>query len=212
MNMPTMFSALFNEQAVRRAVQRLGLPGAVGVALLLLSAWGEWGSLPAWRAEIVRVEAQTRSVRQAARQRSEAPPQTATPEQVVGALLARLPTPAQRSVVLAGVLEAARAQQLEISSLQLHQADDRIEAGSGAGSAWRVSRQQIDVPLKGRYEQIRAWLVQMLQEQPALSIDHLQLKRLDAQSDQLDARVGLSLWVRDDSRAPAPSTVREARP
>ena len=53
-----------------------------------------------------------------------------------------------------------------------------------------------------------AWLVALLQEQPAVSLDGLQLKRPDAQTDQIDARVSLSLWVAD---APADGGAEPAR-
>jgi hypothetical protein len=168
----------FDKKTALRLNQQLGLPGWVGVALLLLAAWGEWSALPALHQGSAGAQVQ------------------ATPEQAVSALMARLPTPAQRSTVLAGILEAARAQKLTIDSMQLHQTEDRIEAGPEARGAG-VSRQQIDLPIKGSYPQIRAWLVNLLQEQPALSLDDLQLKRVDAQTDQLDARVSLSLWVFD---------------
>lgn len=186
----------FDKKTALRLNQQLGLPGWVGVALLLLAAWGEWSALPALHQGIERATQEAHRIRQAVQQGSAGAQVQATPEQAVSALMARLPTPAQRSTVLAGILEAARAQKLTIDSMQLHQTEDRIEAGPEARGAG-VSRQQIDLPIKGSYPQIRAWLVNLLQEQPALSLDDLQLKRVDAQTDQLDARVSLSLWVFD---------------
>lgn len=185
-----------DQKTLRRVAQQLGLPGFVGVALLLLAAWGEWGALPAWHRQIDQANAEARRVRQTVQQQGAGAVAEVTPEQAVNALMARLPTPAQRSAVIAGLLEAAKAQQLTIDSLQLHQTDERVEGGPEARGAG-VSRQQIDLPVKGRYAQIRAWLVALLQEQPALSLDSLQLKRPDAQTDLLDARVSLSLWVFD---------------
>ncbi|WP_374592282.1 hypothetical protein [Aquabacterium sp.] len=185
-----------NQKTMRRVALQLGLPGGVGVALLLLAAWGEWGALPAWHRQIDQANAEARRIRQTVQQQGGGVVAEVTPEQAVSALMARLPTAAQRSGVIAGLLQAAKAQQLTIDSLQLHQTDERVEGGPEARGTG-VSRQQIDVPLKGRYAQIRAWLVALLQEQPALSLDSLQLKRADAQTDLLDARVSLSLWVSD---------------
>lgn len=190
----------------RQLGQQLGLPGAVGVLLLVLAAWGQWVSLPALQREVARTTQEAQRVRQAVPRGAAAAALQLTPEQAVAALLARLPTPAQRSGVLAGILQAAREQNLAIDTLQLHQSDAGAD-GADAG----VSRQQIDVPLKGSYAQIRAWLVRLLQEQPALSLDALQLKRADAQTDQLDARISLSLWVFDGARAGAPASP-EAQP
>lgn len=192
----------FDKKTALRISQQLGLPGWVGIALLLLAAWGEWSALPGLRHQIDTATQETHRIRQAIQQGSIGAQAQATPEQAVAALMARLPTPAQRSGVLAGILQAAQAQKLSIDSLQLHQTADRIEGGPEAGGAG-VTRQQIDLPLKGNYTQIRAWLVSLLQEQPALSLDDLQLKRPDAQTDQLDARVSLSLWV-FDGRADQP--------
>jgi Tfp pilus assembly protein PilO len=208
-----------DQKTLRRLALQLGLPGWVGVALLLLAAWGEWGSLPAWQRQIDQANAEARRIRQVAQQGGAGAQAQATPEQAVAALMARLPTPAQRSTVIAGILQAAKAQQLSIDSLQLHQTDDRVDggastrggAGGGTNGGTSVSRQQIDLPIKGRYEQIRAWLVALLQEQPALSLDSLQLKRPDAQTDQIDARVSLSLWVFEgaEQRADTPGEVRK---
>lgn len=191
----------FDQQAWRRAGRQLGLPGGVGVLLLVLAAWGQWVNLPALQREVAHTAQEAQRVRQGVRAGGGVAAVQLTPEQAVAALLARLPTPAQRSGVLAGILQAAREQNLSIDTLQLHQSDEGTDgAGTGGGGAGRgasVSRQQIDLPLKGSYAQIRAWLVRLLQEQPALSLDALELKRADAQTDQLDARVSLSLWVFD---------------
>ena len=187
---------VLNQKTWWRLAQQLGLPGGVGVALLLLAAWGEWGAVPAWHRQIDQAHAEARRIRQTVQQHGGSAVAELTPEQAVSALMARLPTPAQRSSVIAGLLQAAQAQQLAIDSLQLHQTDERVEGGPEARGTG-VSRQQIEVPVKGRYAQIRAWLVALLQEQPALSLDSLQLKRPDAQTDLLEARVSLSLWVAD---------------
>ncbi len=185
----------FDKKTALRVSQQLGLPGWVGMALLVLAAWGEWSALPALQRQIDQAAKETHRIRQAVQQGGIGAQAQATPEQAVASLMARLPTPEQRSTVLAGILEAARAQKLTIDSMQLHQTSDRIEGGPETRAG--VSRQQIEVPIKGSYPQIRAWLVSLLQEQSALSLDDLQLKRMDAQTDQLDARVSLSLWVFD---------------
>ena len=56
-------------------------------------------------------------------------------------------------------------------------------------------RQRMVMPVSGTYPAMKAWMAQLIQE-PALSIDELSLQRSDAASDQLQARVAVSLWWR----------------
>jgi NAD(P)H-hydrate repair Nnr-like enzyme with NAD(P)H-hydrate epimerase domain len=56
------------------------------------------------------------------------------------------------------------------------------------------------MPIEGSYASVRAWLAQLLNE-PALSIDNVDLQRGDVMSDQVKARVTVSLWWRKQERA-----------
>jgi hypothetical protein len=59
----------------------------------------------------------------------------------------------------------------------------------------RLWRQQISLPVETSYPALREWLQWMLQ-QPAISVDGLDVSRTDVMGDRLKARVQVSLWWR----------------
>lgn len=89
--------------------------------------------------------------------------------------------------MLATVLQQAQNDGLNIDALQLRMDDQ---------ATGPVQRQVIAIPLKGQYEQVRTWLADVLNDDAALSLDELDVHRDNAISDQVQARVVLSLWLR----------------
>ena len=66
----------------------------------------------------------------------------------------------------------------------------------------QVWRQQITLPLQGRHADLMAWLNHAW-AQADWSIDGLDLTRDDVMSDQVKARVTLSIWARAEAPAAA---------
>lgn len=173
---------------LRLWLARLGLPGLLGLALLGFAAWGEWVDAPKRQARITGLQSDT------ARLRSMKPgelPREERPQAMLAALYARLQTPDQRSAALSGLLKRAQELGLSVESVQF-----RAQAERNSG----LVRHEVQLPLKGTYPALREWIARSLQDQPALSLDAVQIRREQAQADPIEARVKATLWVRNEPR------------
>lgn len=182
------------------ALQRLGLAGFMGLALLGGAAWCHWTWLPAQRAEVDQMASQARRTRHGLLAASTQPPSeqdamrqaaVGSPDQAWQLLWQSLPTSDQRVALQAQVLNKARAQDLNISAVQ-YQGSKQAWAAQGQEVLWR---QRMVMPVDGRHAAVQAWLAELLKE-PALSIDSVEVQRGDVMSDQVKARVSVSLWWR----------------
>lgn len=77
--------------------------------------------------------------------------------------------------------------------LQVTQTDYRRLAG---GQQQDYSELQIALPVKGNYPALRLFLLTVMAEIPALSLEQLIVKREQSSSDQIDAQIYFSLWQR----------------
>ena len=99
---------------------------------------------------------------------------------------ARLPDDRLSNATLAAFLQAAKAQGLVVEAVQFRTESSRLPG---------VVRHQVRVPIKGRYDALRAWLSTTLHEHPGVSLDSLEIKRKDALTSELEAELTLSLWA-----------------
>lgn len=185
--------------------QRLGLAGALGCLLLAGSAWLGAVYVPRQRALSDEVGSQARHLRHDLQSQAELSSHTqsanaaqsakadaiGTPEQAWHTLWRSLPSSEQRTRLQSAVLADAQAQGLLASAVQYRGAREAWSATEGA-VLWR---QRMVMPVEGSYPAVRAWLAQVLTE-PALSVDELDIQRSDPLSDQVKARVAVSLWWR----------------
>jgi hypothetical protein len=172
--------------------RRLGWPGWAALLLLGWAAWAQWIAVP----ESERAAADLRERRFADAARAPSAP-VAAPADVLAGLRAGLPEDKDSNATLAGLLERARARGLVIDAVQF-----QTEAGRLPG----VRRHRASLPLAGRYDVLRAWIAQTLHDEPAITLDVIDLKRKDVTTDQLDAHVVLSLWTREPPPAGARAT------
>ena len=181
----------------RQMASRLGVPGALGLVLVLGSAGTWWTSAPARRAELDALQDQVTQLRQqlqagassagSGQKVARAVPLAVQAQAAWQALWRALPSQAQAAGMQTDVMNLARAQGLSIQSVQY--------GGGGLKALPGVWRQQMSLPVEAPYPVLRAWLAQ-LQRQPALSIDALDISRADPMSEQVKAKVSLSLWWR----------------
>lgn len=183
-----------------RTWQRFGLAGLLGVLLLGGSAWVHVVWLPRQHAQIEEWGSQARRTRHelqaaAQAQAGSQPDVLSTPDQAWQRLWQTLPGADQRVALQSQVLAQARQQGLAVNAVQY----------LGSKQAWAVQegavlwRQRMVMPVEGGYGAVRAWLALLLKE-PALSIDSLDLQRSDVMSEQVKARVSVSLWWRRPER------------
>lgn len=186
-----------------RYLKQMGLAGLMGAVLLGLAAWAHWAWLPAQQDALDKLGSQARRMRHELQAEvngvetsggSAAPIQS--PEAAWDALWQGLPMATQRVALQGMVLAAAHDQGVSVSSVQY----------LGSRAPWSVRdgavlwRQRMVMPVSGSYPALKAWMAQLLKE-PALSIDDLAMQRTDPASDQLQARVTVSLWWRKPEKA-----------
>lgn len=188
---------------VMSVLKRLGWPGLVGLMLLGFGLWVEYGWTPVQQAKTAQLEADARRLRHelladaarldAARKEGQEQGGVAgSPQAAWQALWRGLPDAAQRVALQKHVLLTAQERGLVLNNVQYSgQMEPWLDKQSKQG-LWRL---RMSMPVEGAYPAVRAWLDRLLQ-QPALSLDALELQRSSAMSDQIKAQVSVSLWWR----------------
>ncbi len=164
-------------------LRRVGWPGFAAFAILAASAWGRWVNAPAIMSETAALHAQALQERE---RKAVARPIDGV-KATLAAVYARLPDDRLSNATLAALLQAAKAQGLVVDAVQFRTESSRLPD---------VVRHQLQMPIKGRYDALRAWLSKTLHEHPGVSLDSLEIKRKDALTSELEAELTLSLWAR----------------
>lgn len=159
------------------ATGHLGLPGLLGLGLLLAALGVERllilpleAAVRDGEARLQRLAAEPRPVAPDASQSGHLPVGEAAPEGV-----ARLFTAAGHA------------------GLNLREGSYRVVVQPGSG----LRRYQITLPLSGTYPAIRAFLAESLERRPDLALDSLSLRREKIGSPEVEARLGLTLFLRE---------------
>jgi hypothetical protein len=171
-----------------RAGERIGLPGvAAGVLLLALAAGWLALALPGAH-RLAQLDAENaRLARQVATRTTPthgAPVSTA--DQLAGFESGFAP-PQGLSQSYSRLWNLARQH-----GLQLRQADFKL--ADTAQDA--LSRYAIVLPLTAEYAPLRAFVADALRDNPALALEEMSVRRTDARSTQLEARLRFVLFVR----------------
>lgn len=193
-----------------RVVQRLGLPGLLGLVAMAGALW--------WQQTSTSVHADTEAALQEAdrlrsvlRQASIDVQNRASdgqdgtdaalmpPTAAWQTLWQRLPLASQRMTLQSQVWRSAQTLGLQLPSLQVQaQRETWVPTSADGHGLWR---QRMQLPVEGSYDSVRAW-VQALQQVPGLGIDGLDVQRPDPRSEGVKAQVRLSLWWRGQEVRP----------
>ncbi|MCV2353694.1 hypothetical protein LNV09_05900 [Paucibacter sp. B2R-40] len=178
---------------LKQALKRLGWPGLLGaaallLALVLLMQAQRWSTQTAQlQAEADGLNRQLRSQR-AAGLASGPIAAPATPQQWQQAL----PNAEMRQQRLADLLEIGLTMGL-VGARTEH----RLTLDTAAG----LERLRVNMPLTGGYAQLRAFIDAALRHDPALSLDALKLRRASPNAPELEADLVWSLHGRIDPRS-----------
>lgn len=177
-----------------RVLGSLGWPVTVALALLAANlAFYFSVSVPA-RDEVKRLRASAEYVQakkqRLARSRLATPPPT--PASDLQRFNAFFPPAQEASKWIATVYAAARGEKLV-----LERGDYKGLRDVGVP----LVRYQMTLPVKGTYPQIRRFVAEILEEIPSASIDDISIKRDKIGSEAVDARIKISLYMRDGSNA-----------
>lgn len=176
---------------------RMGWPGLLGACLGVLAVWGWTVWLPEMEAELAEQQAQITHLRAQLTQAAVREPDgdqplvvsVSRPEPLWQSLWSRLPAAKQSQGLQQDLLAAASRHGLAMSAVQFR--------GAPVPGVPRLWRQQLTVPVEASYPALRGWLGWVLQ-QPAMSLDQLDIARSDVMSDRVQAKVSVSVWWRTD--------------
>lgn len=181
---PAYRRASIAETVAARLYQRIGLPGAVGLALLLVAALA---LAQAWRQhQYIAQEASTAVLRGASdvspAQGGAAPSQSRAqaslpPVTDIPLLLTRI----QRAAVDAG--------------LGWSRADYRFNAASDEAPA----SLEVQCKLKGPYLAIRRFVTALLQDTPTLTLREFSLSRANAEAADVEAKLSIVVYLSSDA-------------
>ena len=172
---------------LHEALRRLGLPGALGAALIAFAAgYALVAVLPA-RDEAARVAVQAeRAQARLARIRSgaEAPPEPAGER--LAAFHRSLPAQALATEAIDRIFAAAEGEQLSLARGEYALVIDP-EPG--------LARYQILLPVRGTYPQLRRFLGAALDAVPALGLEDVDFQRKQIGDTELEARIRMTLYL-----------------
>jgi Tfp pilus assembly protein FimV len=169
---------------LRFRLARHGWPAAAGFALLFGAAFLQVFAVADTQAQA----AQLRAVISQQRQRLAGRPQETQAADVrLAAFRAGLPGIEGTAAAIAAIHRAAAA-----NGVSLVQGEYRLAREAGAP----LQRYQITLPAKASYPRLRAWLADTLNTVPAAALDEIALRRDDAGSAAVEARVRLTLFLR----------------
>lgn len=165
-----------------RLERLLGLTGVIGAGLLVACAGF-------WFAGIQHAKREATSLR-AELERSAAPVRAAArPQQGIESLAGFYGYFATRDEAFAALQAIFGAAALE--GLELETGEYRL--GRERGS--RLLRYQIVFPVKGSYPKIRRFVARALNEAPGVALDDLTLRRENAQTNAVEARVQFTMYL-----------------
>lgn len=164
-------------QAWCPAWRRLGLPGALAVAALVVAAVLELGLTPMWRsqASVAEQSALARRMALADERRAARDAQPRADTSLVW------PSATQRDARLARLLLLAQVHRVSVRGVQ--QQPERGEAASPV--AWNL----VSMPLRGNYGDVRAFVAAALQADEALALDGVRLRRTEGERVPVEAEL-----------------------
>jgi hypothetical protein len=83
--------------------------------------------------------------------------------------------------------------------LELTQGQYRMSCDEGS----RFCKYRVQLPVKGPYDKVRVFSEQVLQAIPFASIDELNLRRESIADTDVDAKIGMTLYLRKMTQSPA---------
>ena len=139
-----------------------------------------------WRAQAEQVEAAAEMARKrnAALERRQLRIAAGAQKTEAGTALAALPPLREREARLIAFLAATREVQVRLENVDLMRETDALLP---------VERVRLHVPMRGNYAALRALIVRVLAEDPALSLDGVRLRRGSVNVADLDAELDLTL-------------------
>lgn len=186
--MDTRALSLRTRWVARREASRLGWSGLAGIALLVFALGMALSALWPAQREVVSLRSEFADLRTRLRATGGAEGGRASPtrQAQLETFYAFFPAPETLPDWIGQVHNAALR-----SGLVLEKGDYQLQRPPGG----RLARYQMQLPVKGSYPQLRAFIAEVLQKVPAAAIEDVLVKRETIGAPMLEARVRISLYL-----------------
>jgi hypothetical protein len=172
-------------RAARRGLKLLGWPGVAGVGLLVFCGAAYLSAVaPAHRA---MEQAHQRALLLQGKTGREGGGLRTAPDEQLAAFYKFFPSGMSEPDWLEQIYQAAKEQDLALDRGDYRPVRERVG---------RLTRYQVTLPVRGSYPQIRKFLAAVLSEVPIVSLDGVDFARQKIGEDTVEARVRLSLFLR----------------
>lgn len=170
---------------LREEIERLGWPGVVGLGLLAFATMIAVSALLPLRDEVARLRDAAEALRRSVGGGERAASRPAVQDQLA-TFYAFFPPPDSSPDWLGRIHKIAQAK-----GVQLQSGEYRVERAASP----RLRRYQMTLPVQGTYAQIRGFVGEVLEQVPAAVLEEVSLKRESVESQRVEARVRLTLYL-----------------
>lgn len=178
---------------LRETLQRLGVPGVLGIAVFAASiVFGLAGVLPARDdlADARQAAARSGAVpggASTAEQAPLSPPAPRTPAEQLDRFYAALPEQDAATDALKSIYQAAAK-----TGITLQRGEYRLANEPGS----TLARYQVVMPVRGDYGQIRGFLREALARVPHMGLEEVNFERQSIMQSHIDARIRFTVYLR----------------
>ncbi len=168
-------------------LRAIGLPGWVGLALVLASAVAWWGVATPMRDEARQLDADSTTLERRVRERAATQaPVVLSAQQQLAEFERRFSDEKSLTDSLARLHAAARRQGVQL---------DKAEFKLVSNAREPLSRYTMVLPVKCDYRALRRFTRDAVRELPGLAMEEVSLRRADARSPQLEVQLRFVLFV-----------------
>jgi hypothetical protein len=169
---------------LREELERLGWPGVAGLGLAAFAAALALSALLPLATEVerLRTEAEALQRRVGGGERAGRPPV----QDQLATFYAFFPAPDSSPDWLGKIHAIAQAKGVQLAS-----GEYRLERAASP----RLARYQMTLPVQGTYAQIRGFVGAVLEQVPAAVLEEVSLKRESVETQRVEARVRLTLYL-----------------
>jgi hypothetical protein len=170
-----------------QAGRQAGALGLTGIALLAGALLYAGASLPGAHARLAELERTTAGLHERLQRAAGSFDDAAFgPDEQLANFYGAFPTLAAAPDLLATIYQAA-----ERRGLSLLHGEYRVKRERSGG----LLHYQVTLPVQGSYTQVRDFLAEVLQQIPFAALDHVSFEREAIGQAQVEARIGLTLYL-----------------
>jgi Tfp pilus assembly protein PilO len=167
--------------------RKLGWQGVAGIVLIIVSLVGAFGLLLPETVRLDRQHAELQTLREQLPQRKGRWVER-SPQSSLETFYGFLPEEGKANAQVGILLYAA-----EVNGLVFEKVSYKLSRAKQG----RICRYQISLPIRGTYMQIRTFVNQALNEMPALALNDIGFTRQEADTEQVEANLTFTLFLRN---------------